>query len=51
MSLTAAKPLTAEEFWVLPEGEGKRELVRGEVVEWMPVGGVHGEVVSKVFFG
>ena len=45
---TATKPLTAEEFWQLPEGEGKRELVRGEVVEWMPVGGVHGDVVSEL---
>jgi Uma2 family endonuclease len=45
---TATKPLTAEEFWALPEGEGKRELVRGEVVEWMPVGGVHGDVVTEL---
>jgi Uma2 family endonuclease len=48
MSLTLPKPLTAEEFWALPEGEGKRELVRGEVVEWMPVGGVHGDVVTEL---
>ncbi len=45
----AKKLLTAEEFWLLPDGQGKRELVRGEVVEWMPVGGVHGEVVGKLF--
>ena len=32
MTLIAQKLLTAEEFWALPEGEGKRELVRGEVV-------------------
>ncbi|MBO1438127.1 Uma2 family endonuclease [Meiothermus sp. CFH 77666] len=44
----AKKLLTAEEFWLLSEGEGKRELVRGEVVEWMPVGGVHGEVVRRL---
>lgn len=50
MRAVANKLLTAEEFWLLPEGEGKRELVRGEVVEWMPVGGVHGEVASEVFF-
>jgi Uma2 family endonuclease len=48
MTMIAQKPLTAEEFWALPEGEGKRELVRGEVVEWMPVGGIHGEVVSEL---
>jgi Uma2 family endonuclease len=44
----AKKILTAEEFWLLPKGEGRRELVRGEVVEWMPVGGVHGEVVRRL---
>lgn len=44
----AKKLLTAEEFWLLPEGEGKRELVRGEVAEWMPVGGLHGEVVRRM---
>ncbi len=38
MTPVAPKPLTAEEFWALPEGEGKRELVRGEVVEEMPSG-------------
>jgi Uma2 family endonuclease len=32
----------------MPEGEGKRELVRGEVVEWMPVGGLHGDVVLEL---
>ena len=46
----AKKLMTAEEFWLLPEGEGKRELVRGEVVEWMPVGGVHGDVVAELVF-
>ncbi|MER3482711.1 MAG: Uma2 family endonuclease [Meiothermus sp.] len=44
----ANKLLTAEEFWLLPEGEGKRELVRGEVVEWMPVGGVHSDVAAEL---
>lgn len=44
----AKKLLTAEEFWLLPEGEGKRELVQGEVVEWMPVGGLHSEVAAEL---
>ena len=45
MSSVAQRLLTAEEFWQLP-GEGThRELVRGEVVETMPPGGRHGEVV------
>lgn len=33
MTPVTKKPMTADEFWALPEGEGKRELVRGEVVE------------------
>jgi Uma2 family endonuclease len=48
MTLIAQKLLTTEEFWALPESEGKRELVRGEVMEWMPVGGIHGEIVSEL---
>lgn len=44
----ANKLLTAEEFWLLPEGEGKRELVQGEVVEWMPVGGVHSDIAAEI---
>lgn len=34
--------LTADEFFQLRGGEGKMELVRGEVVEMAPVGGAHG---------
>jgi Uma2 family endonuclease len=48
LMMTAQKLLTAEEFWALPEDERKRELVRCEVVEWMPVGGIHGEIVSEL---
>ena len=44
---TVAKPMTADEFWRLPEGEGKRELVRGEVVEEMP-SGLHGDVALEI---
>ena len=40
--------MTADEFWSLP-GDGKRRsLVRGEVVEEMPPGGLHGLVASEV---
>jgi Uma2 family endonuclease len=42
MSTTETKLLTAEEFWLLPGTEMRRSLVRGEVVEEMPVGGEHG---------
>jgi Uma2 family endonuclease len=46
MTMNSPKLLTAEEFWALPESEGKRELVRGEILESVFNGGVHGEVVS-----
>lgn len=42
--------LTAEEFYQLPdpiEG-GKMELVRGEVVTYMPVGGQHAEIALTI---
>ena len=34
--------LTAEEFYRLPDKDGKQELVQGEVIEKMPPGGEHG---------
>lgn len=50
MTTTAKRLLTAEEFWLLP-GDGKhRELVRGEVVEEMPPGGLHGLVAVALAF-
>jgi Uma2 family endonuclease len=36
--------MTAEEFWRLPESYKRRELVRGEVIEWMPPGIIHGAI-------
>lgn len=51
MSTTpATRLLTAEEFWHhpdVPEG-GKTELVRGEVVVHMPVGGPHSEIAATI---
>ena len=44
MSSVAQRLLTAEEFWQLPDNGARRELVRGEVVESMPPGGVHGAI-------
>jgi Uma2 family endonuclease len=49
MTPVAKRPLTVEEFWALPEGEGKRELVRGEVVEEMP-SGVHGGIAAEISY-
>src|SRR4051812_21664558 len=44
---TATKPLTAEEFWLLPDTEMQRSLINGEVVETMPPGARHGKIASK----
>jgi Uma2 family endonuclease len=44
MSSVTQRLLTAEEFWLLPETEMHRALVRGEVVETMPPGGKHGGI-------
>ncbi len=40
--------LTAEDLWKLGEGDTRRELVDGEVREMPPVGGVHGDITSRV---
>jgi len=47
MSITTAKLLTAEEFFLLPETQMRRELVRGEVVETMPTGFRHGKLAFR----
>lgn len=44
MSAVTPQLLTAEEFWALPDTGRPRALVRGEVVETMPPGGVHGVI-------
>ena len=41
--------ITAEELWCMGEGDVRRELVNGEVVEMTPVGGVHGEVTGRMY--
>ena len=45
-----ARLLTAEEFYELEESAhgGKMELIRGEVVIHMPVGGPHGSYASRI---
>jgi Uma2 family endonuclease len=40
--------ITAEDLWRLGEGDARRELVDGEVIEMPPVGGVHGKIVGRV---
>ena len=44
MSSVAQRLLTVEEFGQLPDDGARRELVRGEVIESMPPGGVHGAI-------
>jgi len=40
--------LTAEDLWRLGEGDLRRELVNGEVIEMTPVGGVHGQITARI---
>ncbi|MDT7884856.1 MAG: Uma2 family endonuclease [Thermoflexus sp.] len=40
--------LTAADLWRMGEGDVRRELVDGEVIEMSPVGGVHGELTLEI---
>ena len=40
--------LTAQDLWRLGEGDIRRELIHGEVIEMAPVGGVHGRFTLKI---
>ena len=39
--------LTAQDLWRLGEGDVRRELVNGEVIEMPPVGGSHGQMTGQ----
>jgi Uma2 family endonuclease len=41
--------LTAQDLWRLGEGDVRRELVDGEVIEMAPVGGIHGDVSGRIY--
>jgi len=41
--------LTADDLWRLGTGDVRRELVKGEVIEMAPVGGVHGEISGRIY--
>src|SRR5947209_4295192 len=49
-TITKKRPLTAEEFFLLPDpGDGsQQELVQGEVITMPPPGGLHGVTCAKV---
>lgn len=40
--------VTAQDLWRLGEGDIRRELVNGEVIEMAPVGGIHGEITLRI---
>jgi Uma2 family endonuclease len=40
--------VTAQELWQLGEGDLRRELVDGEVIEMAPVGGIHGKIATRI---
>lgn len=50
MGTVTSRPMSAEEFFRLPGDAKRRSLVRGEVVETMPPGGLHGTVASEIAF-
>ena len=45
---TKPKLMTAEELLLLPDGDMKRELVRGVLIEEMPPGDEHGALVAHI---
>lgn len=48
MSAVAENLMTSEEFEKLPDTHVRRELVRGEVVENMPTGGIHALIALTI---
>lgn len=49
MTHAVAKRLTFEEFELLPDQPGKRELLRGELIELPPAKRKHNEIAKRVF--
>lgn len=46
--LLEQKPVTAEELFMMPEGNVRRELVRGEVRTMAPAANVHGRITINI---
>jgi Uma2 family endonuclease len=40
--------MTAKDLWELPEGDRRRELVDGRIIEMGPPGAEHGKVVGRI---
>jgi Uma2 family endonuclease len=49
MTTTVAKRLTFEEFELLPDQPGKRELLRGELIELPPAKRKHNKIAERLF--
>ena len=47
--MAARTKMTAHDLWQLGEGDVRRELVNGEVIEMTPVGGTHGRVTGRLY--
>jgi Uma2 family endonuclease len=48
MNVAVPSVISAEELLAMPDGGKRLELIRGEVVETMPPGGIHGSVAVKI---
>lgn len=46
--MTTRTRLTAQDLWRMGEGDVRRELVDGEVVEMAAAGGIHGKVTTRI---
>ncbi len=46
--VTAEKLLTADDLWTMPTGDRRHELVKGQLVEMIPAGGLHGIVSMQI---
>lgn len=49
MTTTVAKRLTFEEFELLPDQPGKRELLRGDLIELPPAKFKHNEIAERLY--
>jgi Uma2 family endonuclease len=48
MSTSTETLLTADDLWRMPEGTTRRVLIRGELHETMPPGGIHSDIALEL---